>query len=205
MSRVLIIGATGFIGEEVRRLFLAESEHELTLFSRHTDRLGDVNSERERIVAGSILDETALRQALKGQEIVIWTAGGNIADLTKPVVEEMQRQGIDRLIHMNAMGIYNEVPASVGTQFNVDNWPTIVSSRKGADIVTASPLNYTIVRGAWFDDRGDRNYTLSAEGEPFGGRTISRTSIADFMLQLADKPELYSRTSVGIHRPLGSE
>lgn len=201
MSNILIIGANGFIGQEVRKLLLEESQHQITLFSRTADQIKLANPNRERAIAGDILHKWELDDAMVGQDIVIWAASGDIETLTLAVVENMITNNVRRLIHMNAMGIYNEVPDAIGKQFNLDNWPVITQSRRAADIITEAPLNYTIIRGAWFDDRGDRNYTLSDEGHPFGGRTVSRTSIADFILKLVTQPDLYARTSVGIHRP----
>lgn len=201
MKNVLIIGATGFIGRKVRELFLAESDHQLTLFSRSADKISDINPEREKAIAGDVLELDKLELAVEGQDVVIWAAAGAIDKLTRPVIDVMVDLKVDRLIHMNAMGIYNEVPASVGLRFNLDNWPAIRASRSAADMIVASPLNYTIIRGAWFYPGDDRDYTLSAEGEPFGGVDISRTSIADFMLKLTNDEDLYSKTSVGIHKP----
>lgn len=158
MKNVLIIGATGFIGAEVRRLLLEESDHQITLFARHADRINNLNDKREQIIVGDILKKEELAKAIKGQDVVVWAAAGAVDRLTQPVIKAMTEHKINRLIHMNAMGIYNEVPASVGLQYNLDNWPAIRASRRGADMVKESPLNYTIIRGAWFDDSGDDYY-----------------------------------------------
>ncbi|KZU68277.1 oxidoreductase [Lactiplantibacillus plantarum] len=52
MKKGLIIGATGSIGSAVRKILLAKTDVQLTLYSRRADRLKLI-VDRETAVAGS--------------------------------------------------------------------------------------------------------------------------------------------------------
>lgn len=50
----MIIGATGSIGQRVRKTLLEKTDWDLTLFSRNVGRLA-LNSEQEKAVAGDVM------------------------------------------------------------------------------------------------------------------------------------------------------
>jgi uncharacterized protein YbjT (DUF2867 family) len=98
------------------------------------------------------------------------------------------------------MGIYNEIPASVGASGNLASNPVLQNYRDAAGVIEASDLNYTIIRPGWFDNGNDTSYEVTKKGEPFGGHDVSRKSIADLVVRLAHDEKLGSRDSLGINR-----
>lgn len=200
MANVLIIGATGSVGRVTRQYFLDNTDDQLTLMARSTGRLGQLNTERERAVAGSVTDPAALKAALAGQNVVFAALSGNLAGMAKRLVAAMDEAKVNRLLFIASMGIYNEIPARVGGGNLVDN-PILQGYRDAADVVEASDLNYTVIRPGWFDNGNDTNYQVTKKGEPFGGHDVSRKSIADLVVRLAHDETLGSRDSLGINRP----
>jgi uncharacterized protein YbjT (DUF2867 family) len=97
------------------------------------------------------------------------------------------------------MGIYNEIPASVGEAGNLATNPMLKTYRQAADVIETSDLNYTVIRPGWFDNGSD-DYQITHKGEPFGGHDVSRRSIADLVVKLAHDNQLGSRDSLGINR-----
>ena len=97
------------------------------------------------------------------------------------------------------MGIYNEIPESVGSEGNLDNFPTLETYRKAADLIENSGLNYTIIRPGWFIN-GPVDYDLTQKGEPFGGHDVSISSIADLVVNIIEKPAYCLNQSVGINK-----
>ncbi|AYM01569.1 NAD-dependent epimerase/dehydratase family protein [Levilactobacillus brevis] len=199
MTNVLIIGATGSVGSVTRQYFLDHTDDQLTLMARNTRRLGQL-SDRERAVTGSVTGTAALTAALKGQDVVFATLSGNLAGMAKSLVAAMDETGVKRLLFIASMGIYNEIPASVGASGNLATNPMLQGYRNAADVVEASDLNYTVIRPGWFDNGNDTDYQVTKKGEPFGGHDVSRKSIADLVVRLAHDETLGSRDSLGINR-----
>ncbi|KRL93796.1 hypothetical protein FD28_GL000983 [Levilactobacillus hammesii DSM 16381] len=167
--------------------------------ARNTGRLGQL-SQRERAVAGSVTDAAALATALQGQNVVFAALSGQLAGMAQSLVTAMDVAGVKRLLFIASMGIYNEIPASVGAGGNLAGNPMLQGYRDAADIVEASDLNYTVIRPGWFDNGNDTDYQVTKKGEPFGGHDVSRKSIADLVMRLAHDETLGSRDSLGINR-----
>lgn len=201
MTKIVIIGATGSVGRAARQLFLEKTKDELTLFSRRSDRLKPIDSTREVAVSGDAMNAVDLDKVISGQDVVFASLTGNLGKMAKAIVESMKRVGVKRLIFITSMGIYNEIPASVGSSGNLRSNPVLQTYRDAADVIEASDLDYTIIRPGWFDSSDDTDYEITVKGEPFGGHDVSRKSIADLVVRLAADPNLYVRESVGINRP----
>lgn len=199
MTNVLIIGATGSVGSVTRQYFLDHTDDQLTLMARNTRRLGQL-SDREHAVTGSVTDTATLTAALKGQDVVFAALSGNLAGMAKSLVAAMDETGVKRLLFIASMGIYNEIPASVGASGNLATNPMLQGYRNAADVVEASDLNYTVIRPGWFDNGNDTDYQVTKKGEPFGGHDVSRKSIADLVVRLAHDETLGARDSLGINR-----
>ena len=88
MTYVLIIGATGSVGQVTRQYFLDHTDDHLTLMARNTGRLGQL-SQRERAVAGSVTDAAALATALQGQNVVFAALSGQLAGMAQSLVTAM--------------------------------------------------------------------------------------------------------------------
>ena len=201
MTKIVIIGATGSVGRVARQLFLEKTNDELTLFSRRPERLKPVDSTREVAVSGDVMNASDLDKAISGQDVVFASLTGNLGKMAKAIVESMKRVGVNRLIFITSMGIYNEIPASVGSSGNLRSNQVLQTYRDAADVIEVSGLDYTIIRPGWFDSSNDTDYEITVKGEPFGGHDVSRKSIADLVVRLAADPNLYVRESVGINRP----
>lgn len=200
MTNVLIIGATGSIGSVTRKYFLENTDDQLTLMSRYPQKLGQLNECRERAIAGSVMDTTILQAALQGQDVVFAALSGDLAKMARQLVRVVEQTGVRRLLFITSMGIYNEIPANVGTSGNLRSNPILQNYRDAADIIADSNLNYTTIRPGWFDNGDDTNYQLTKKGEPFGGHDVSRQSIADLVVRLSHDATLGSRDSLGINR-----
>jgi uncharacterized protein YbjT (DUF2867 family) len=200
MASVLIIGAAGTLGSAVRKTLLAETDDQLTLFSRSAGKLS-VDSSREKAISGSVTNPADLDQALQGQDAVFAALSGDLDEFARQIVAAMDRNGVKKLIFISSMGIYNEIPASVGASGNLKFNPVLRTYREAADVVEASDLNYTVIRPGWFTG-GPVDYEVTHKGEPFGGHDVSVASIADLVKKLIADPTLDAKDSVGINTPV---
>lgn len=200
MTNVLIIGATGTLGTAVRKTLLAQTNDQLMLFSRSAGNLS-VDSSREKAISGSVTNDADLDQVLQGQDAVFAALSGDLGEFARHIVAAMDRNGVKKLIFISSMGIYNEIPASVGASGDLKFNPVLRTYREAADVVEASDLNYTVIRPGWFT-AGPVDYEVTHKGEQFGGHDVSVASIADLVKQLIADPTLDARDSVGINTPV---
>lgn len=198
MTNVLIIGATGTIGSAVRQTLSNETDNFLTLFSRRAGNL-KIDSTREKAISGSASSDTDLDQAMKDQDVVFAALSGDLPNFAKHIVDAMNRNHVQRLLFITSMGIYGEIPASMGDTLGRVS-PVLRPYREAADIIENSDLNYTIIRPGWFTS-GPVDYEVTHKGEQFGGHDVSISSIADLVKKLVQDPTLDSKDSVGINTP----
>lgn len=194
MSNVLIIGATGKIGGAVRQTLLKETEDELTLFSKDAAQLTTEPS--ETAFAGDINNEPELDRAMKDKDVVVVAVSDRVDEAAQNVIKAMDKNKVSRLIFITTMGIYNEIPKSIGVENLKDN-PDLQSYRDAADLVEQSDLDYTIVRPGKLTN-GSVNYEITKKGEPFGARDVSMNSIADFVKTAIHNDRYYAQESVGL-------
>ncbi len=200
MKNVLIIGATGTLGSAARQAILAGTDDQLTLFARSANRLQINDDSREKVISGNVMNDADLDKAMAGQDAVFAALSGNLGAYAKQIVAAMDRNHVSRLVFITSMGIYDEIPASVGASGNLSSNPVLQTYRDAADEIEASDLNYTIVRPGWFTG-GPVNYEVTRKGEPFGGHDVSVSSIADIVMNLVNDDTLYSKDSIGVNTP----
>lgn len=194
MRNVLILGASGGISRVATDMFLRETDARLTLYVRHPRRLGKVDANRARVIAGDVLDTNALTEAMAGQDVVYANLAGDLESMARSVVEAMHAAGVRRLVWISSMGIYDEVP---GQRYR----KVLDPYRDSAAVIEASDLDYTIVRPGWFTDDDEIDYETTQKGEPFRGHDVSRQSVAALVMKLAMTPGLESRKSLGVSKP----
>jgi uncharacterized protein YbjT (DUF2867 family) len=200
MRNVLIIGATGTLGTAVTQNVLNKTDDHLTLFARSANRINVQDDNRETVISGNVMNDADLDKALKGQDAVFVALSGNLGAFAKKIVAAMDRNNVSRLVFISSMGIYNEIPASVGASGNLNSNPILRTYREAADVIEASDLDYTVVRPGWFMG-GPVDYEITHKGEPFGGHDVSVASIADYVTKLVDDDQLDVHDSVGINKP----
>ncbi|MBU7464538.1 NAD(P)H-binding protein [Lactiplantibacillus pentosus] len=203
-QHILLLGATGSAGTAIRQALLDQTDVVTTLVSRHANHLTPVAG-RERIAQLDVHDETALNQAMTEQDIVVSALSAErddneLASLAEAVMAAMATQHIRRLIFMVAMGIYNEIPATVGAQDNVEHNPLQIHNLKAARVIEDSALNYTLLRPG-FLVTGDSAVTITQKGEPVTNNTTSLASVGSVVVQLITGKLTANRASLGLNQP----
>lgn len=182
--------------ERERSLFLKRTDARLTLYLRKARRLKLLGlTDRVRVVEGDVLDTVALERAMASQDVVYANVAGKLEQQAKCIVEAMEKTAVKRLIFISSMGIYDEIPGELHGSI-LDRY------RKAASIIEASRLDYTILRPAWLNDRGEINYATTQKGEPFvnASEQVSRKSVADLVVKLPTTAGLNIRESLGVHK-----
>lgn len=195
MTNVLIIGAHGQIARVATRQLLARTKARLTLFARRSSRLAVHASEpRIQIVEGDATDAAALLKVMPGHDIVYANLAGDMKRQAASIVSAMTMVGVRRLIFVSSMGIYGEVPG--------ERYQSILDPyRDSAAIVETSQLDTTVLRPAWLNDGDNIAYGVTRKGEAFTNAhaSVSRASVADFIVRLVEDPQFGLGESFGIH------
>ena len=160
--RVLITGATGFVGRAVCEAVVREG-HSVRRMARgsRSHSLGPQNSAMEW-VRGSVLCPNDLRQGMQGCDAVIHLVGiiGEIGDQTfervhlegtRRVLEAALTSGVRRMIHMSALGTRPEA----ASRYHQTKWAA-------EEAVRSSGLDWTVFRPSLIYGPGDGFVNLFA-------------------------------------------
>ena len=199
MTKVLVLGAGGQIARRAVDM-LADEDVELTLFLRDASKLSDA-PETARVVEGDVLDREQLDAAVPGQDIVYANLAGDLDAQAARIVESMTTAGVQRLIFITALGIYDEVPGRFGEWNRREIGPMLGPYRAAADTIEESGLEYTILRPAWLTNADEVSYEVTQRDEPFKGTEVSRQSVAALAVDILKSPDLWSRSNLGVNKP----
>lgn len=205
MTKIAVLGASGQIAKLAEDLFLKDKDNELVLFLRHPNKLDQnkIDKNREKVVVGDASKLDELLPAIKDVDIVYANlAGGNIEDQAKTVVKAMDEAGVKRLIWISSLGVYDEVPGKFG-EWNKNTLGNYLTTyRAAADQITASDLDYTIIRPAWLTNKNEVDYEITRGAHtPFKGTEVSRLSVASYINGLVEDPSKDVRENVGLNKP----
>ncbi|KHL10554.1 putative NADH-flavin reductase [Mumia flava] len=205
---ITVFGATGTVGRLVVEQALAAG-HDVTAVTRDADRVTQ-RHDRLRVVQGDPTEPEVCAPAVKGADAVIVTLGagrqGRVREAgTRAVVAAMHETGARRLVCQSTLGVGS-------SRRNLNLWwryvmfgallrPAYADHVRQEDVVTASGLDWTIVRPSAFTDApGDALGELrhGFAGDERGLRLkVSRADVAAFLLaQAADPAYLHRAVSV---------
>ena len=200
--RILLIGATGFSGNEVLQELLRQN-HKVTAITRSAQSFTHSHSNL-RVLEGSVLDPAFIQSAVQSQDAVINCLGvgakGNgktttlLSDAAKVLVDAMKQSNVKRLINMSNVGAgdsYTYFPWVFRALIlpNFMKWLQVIIDDKNRmePIIMNSPLDWTIARFPNIVDKPAKNKvtaTLDGKGLKL---SITNSDVAQFMVgQLTD-------------------
>ncbi|HJA21172.1 MAG TPA: NAD(P)H-binding protein [Candidatus Limosilactobacillus intestinipullorum] len=206
-KQVLILGATGKIAGHAIAALLAKTTDQLLLFTRHPQNLSIADESRETVIKGDTLKTDELNAAVAQADVVYANLRNPaIAQQARNIVAAMDQAGIKQLVWISSIGIYDEVPGKFGDWNNEmlgggqeDSY--LGTYRKAADEISASDLDYTIIRPAWLTDKDEVDYETTKRGEKFKGTEVSRKSIGNLVAEVIANPAKYARQDFGVNKP----
>jgi putative NADH-flavin reductase len=180
--KVIIFGATGFSGQGILAEALKQG-HEVSILVRDASKI-PIKHKNLTLVEGSVLDPGTVASVIHHQEAVIQCLGVGgkgdgkpttfISDATKVIVDEMQKQGIIRLIAMSNVGAGNSIAFQPWFFTKIIlpyfmKWLKVIIEDKNRmePIIMNSNLDWTIVRCPNIVDKpakGTSNATLDGKG-----------------------------------------
>lgn len=210
--KLAILAANGQIARIVEQRILTEDQFkdvDLTLMLRNANRLSNLaNNPQVTIIEGDLNNPADVEKAVKGQDMVFDAVIDHDDGQNRPthnIINAMKKEGVNRLILTNLLGIYDEVPGAFG-KWNRDMCFGGIVRDDNASVVSdrlaeESGLDYTTLRLPWLNDRDEIKYTITHKDDEFIGVSGSRKSIADVVLKIVADPSFGSRDSLGIADP----
>jgi putative NADH-flavin reductase len=206
---IAIFGATGATGKLLTHRCLA-MDHKVTALVRTPSSFSIADSDRLRVIEGNAFDPAAVRQTVKGADVVLSALGArslkkeDVLERAVPlIVSAMQQTGVRRII---ALGSAGALPDSLDKQpvwrrWVVQNivystflkWPVASQISQWNDL-SHSDLDWTMVMPPMLTNTPARgHYRIDGEALPRNGGRVSREDVADFMMQQIDNPQWIKR------------
>ena len=202
MTNILVLGAGGQIARWVIEMLADSKDVEMTLYLRHARKLHGKPPKNAKVIEGDVLDRKVLDAAVKGQNVVYANlTGDDIDKQAKSILASMKSEGVERLVFITTLGIYDEVPGKFGAWNRQNIGAYLPPFRKAADAIEASGVDYTILRPAWLSDEDEINYGTTERNEPFKGTEVSRKSVAALVVECIRKPKAFSHKNLGVNKP----
>ncbi len=202
MKKVLVLGAGGQIARWVVEMLASSEDMPLTLYLRHARKLHGKAPRNAKVIEGDVLDRKLLDLSVKGHDVVYANLTGDDLDRqVEGIVDSMKRSGVNRLIFIASLGIYDEVPGKFGAWNRRTIGPYLPPFRMAADLIEASGLDYTILRPAWLTDNDEVVFETTERNEPFKGTEVSRRSVAALVVESILNGNRYSHKNLGVNKP----
>ncbi|EJL6393522.1 SDR family oxidoreductase [Vibrio navarrensis] len=201
MKKVLILGANGQIATWVVKMLAERKDVEQTLFVRDPSKFNYTLPANSQLIVGDVLDPKGLYEAIKGHDIVYANLFGELGEQAKNIVSAMNKADVKRLVFVNSLGIYQEIPGKFGEWNENEIGKYLGPYRAAADTIEASTLDYTILRAAWLTNHDEVDFEVTQRDEPFKGTIVSRKSVAALITDIIDAPETWSRANLGVNKP----
>jgi len=150
--KIAIFGGTGSVGNRLVPMLLAQGHHLTTLTRRP-----DAAPQGVVVVAGDVADAAAVRETLKGADLVYCLLGATLKDKsavrtrgTSVIVEQMKREGVDRMICLSSFGAgdsYSALPRLYRWVLAPLILKDMLKDHEGQEkILAQSDLNWTVLR-----------------------------------------------------------
>jgi putative NADH-flavin reductase len=203
--KLAVFGATGGTGKEIVSQALAAG-HEVTVLVRDSGRLA-VKHDKLYLVIGDVLNPEKVEEALAGSEAVCCSLGNTpnnpdfvVSDGTQNIIECMQKQGIQRLVVVSALGVgdsHDQVTLPFKMMMKTVLRKAYEDKERQEQFVRQSDLDWIIVRpGGLTNGPATGEYTFGLDSS-IGGGQVSRADVASFVLQqLSDNTFLHQTPAI---------
>nr|WP_321357892.1 SDR family oxidoreductase [uncultured Draconibacterium sp.] len=212
--KVFLLGATGNTGYEVLKR-LVQEKHTVKVLVRNPARLNlsEINQSHKgqvEVIEGGVFEPEKLKEYFKGSDLIISALGtGTDNSYTeiyseggKNILSAMRATGIKRLITITAGLIDMSDPSTdnfflnriIRPNFNKvyydqTRWETILDDTED--------IHWICVRPTYLTNKAPKGkYRVQHKHCPKGGRKISRSDLADFIVKQIDSYEYIHKKPV---------
>lgn len=149
--KILVVGATGFLGMEVCRQLAANHKNVVGLV-RKTSAEEKVKALKQwglQFVEGDLKDKSSIKKALQGVDTVISTASSTFSRQDGDSIQSVDNEGQANLVdEATAAGVKQFV--FVSFSFMPDAFPLQSAKERAEKKLKASGMNYSIIKPSFF-------------------------------------------------------
>jgi putative NADH-flavin reductase len=205
---LIIFGASGATGKELVKQALQQG-HRVSAFVRTPAKLA-VTHANLRLIAGDVLDSSAVAAAIPGHDAVLISlgaparkAGTMRSEGTRNIVRAVEAAGVRRLVCQSSLGFGDSLPVLRQTPFVFRNIivplllrDTFEDHARQEDVVKNTSLDWTIVRpGNMTNKPATHRYRHGFAAEDTSIKVkVSRADVAHFMLRHAASKDYLGQT-----------
>ena len=204
-KKILVLGATGGTGQLIIRQALAKG-YDVTALVRSPEKGAGLTG--VKLAIGDARDETALRQAIRGQDAVVSALGTPpspfkevtlLSTATRAVVNAMQAEGVSRLVAITGIGA-GDSAGHGGWAFDHLIMPLLlrnvyIDKNRQEAVVRSSGLDWTLVRPSVLNDKSGKGAPRALEDlSQFHGGTIARADVAAFIVDELESSKWLKRS-----------
>ncbi|ASE35559.1 hypothetical protein BU006_07300 [Mammaliicoccus sciuri] len=204
--KILILGATGRVGQEVLTHALSDG-HDVTVLVRDKNKLS-IDHQSVRLIEGNVLNPNDIQKAAECNDIIVSalsTDGSTTLSEAMPlIIETMSQQGSKRIITIGTAGILQSRTDKnlLRYQSNESKRRTTRAAEEHHKVYTMlknSELDWTIICPTYLPD-GERigQYRVERDYLPENAVKISVPDTADFVYdQISSDEFIQSRVGIG--------
>lgn len=200
MTKVALIGATGFVGAAILKEASARG-YDITALVRHPEKIEKLSN--VTAVAADVFDTDALAKQLAGHDIVIsaYNPGWDDKDIrekhikgSRSITEATKKAGVKRLIAVGGAGslFINGKQLVDSPEFPAE-WKegALGASQALDDLRGEDQLEWSFVSPAIILQPGERTgkYRLGTDEPVFDDKGESKISVADLAVAILDEAE----------------
>ena len=151
-TRILVTGATGFIGSRLCELLSLEHRLPYRALVRNFSRAARIARLDTELIAGDLLDADSLARAVEGCDAVVNLAHAEdktAEQETANLLDACARARVRRFVHMSSMAVHGpspKLPVVVESTASIERWGEAYSDAKAAAeaVVTAAGKRGTL-------------------------------------------------------------
>lgn len=150
-SKILVVGATGFLGMEVCRQLMANHKNVFGLI-RKTAAAEKVNTLKEwgvQLIEGDLKDKASIKKAISGIDTIISTASSTFSRQAGDSIQTVDNEGQSNLIDEATAGKVKQF-IFVSFSFMPDGFPLQTAKQRAEEKLKASGMTYSIIKPSFF-------------------------------------------------------
>ncbi|SEB45972.1 NAD(P)-binding oxidoreductase [Paenibacillus sp. GP183] len=201
--KIIVFGASGATGKEFVKLSL-EANHQVAGFVRDPAKL-TIQHPNLKIIVGDALQRNDVISAIANHDAVVsclaapgLRASSTLSDMTTNLIAGMHKNQMERILYLASAGIHKEISGLAGWLVKLILHNVLADHSHAVALLGSSDLMWTVARPMKLTNTPlTEEYRTAITGIPKGGRKISRSDVAHFLLRsLTDRS--YIKQTVGL-------
>lgn len=150
-SKILVVGATGFLGMEICRQLKVNHENVFGLVRKTAaeDRTKALKQWGIQFLEGDLKDKASLKKALQGIDTVISTASSTFSRQDGDSIQTVDNEGQSNLVdEAKAAGVKQFV--FISFSFTPQGFPLQTAKQRAEEKIKTSGMSYSIIKPSFF-------------------------------------------------------